>query len=103
VSVDRSQFEQVVLNVLRNAMESIGNDGRIDVTWRDQVLTIADSGAGIAEDARDELFTPFFTTKREGRGLGLTIVQEILGNHHLPFALQNRAGGGAEFTIQFPA
>jgi two-component system nitrogen regulation sensor histidine kinase NtrY len=101
VSVDRSQFEQVVLNVLRNAMESIGSDGRIDVAWRERVLTIADSGAGIAEDARDELFTPFFTTKREGRGLGLTIVQEILSNHHLPFALQNRAGGGAEFTIQF--
>jgi signal transduction histidine kinase len=103
VSVDRSQFEQVVLNVLRNAMESIGNDGRIDVIWRDQALTVADSGAGIAEEARDELFTPFFTTKREGRGLGLTIVQEILGNHHLPFSLQNRVGGGAEFTIQFPA
>ncbi len=102
-SVDRSQFEQVVLNVLRNAMESIGSDGRIDVTWRDRVLTVADSGAGIDDAARDELFTPFFTTKREGRGLGLTIVQEILTNHHLPFALQNRAGGGAEFTIQFPA
>jgi signal transduction histidine kinase len=102
-SVDRSQFEQVVLNVLRNAMESIGNDGRIDVAWRDRVLTVADSGAGIDDAARDELFTPFFTTKREGRGLGLTIVQEILTNHRLPFALQNRAGGGAEFTIQFPA
>lgn len=45
--------------------------------------------------------TPFFTTKREGRGLGLTIVQEILTNHHLPFSLQNRAGGGAEFRIDF--
>src|SRR5437763_15637245 len=77
----RSQFEQVVLNVLRNAMESIGSDGRIDIAWRDRVLTVADSGAGIADDARDELFTPFFTTKREGRGLGLTIVQEILSNH----------------------
>jgi signal transduction histidine kinase len=99
VSVDRSQFEQVVLNVLRNAMESIGSDGRIDVAWRDGVLSIADTGAGIADAARDELFTPFFTTKREGRGLGLTIVQEILSNHHLSFSLQNRAGGGAEFRI----
>jgi two-component system, NtrC family, nitrogen regulation sensor histidine kinase NtrY len=101
VRVDRSQIEQVVLNVLRNAIESIGRDGAIEVTWRDRVLTIADSGAGIDDASRDELFTPFFTTKREGRGLGLTIVQEILTNHHLPFTLQNRAGGGAEFRIDF--
>jgi two-component system, NtrC family, nitrogen regulation sensor histidine kinase NtrY len=103
VRVDRSQIEQVVLNVLRNSMESIERDGTIEISWRDRVLSIADSGRGIDEAARDELFTPFFTTKREGRGLGLTIVQEILANHHLPFALQNRAGGGAEFTIRFPA
>jgi two-component system, NtrC family, nitrogen regulation sensor histidine kinase NtrY len=101
VNVDRSQIEQVVLNVLRNAMESIGRDGAIDVTWRDRTLTIADTGAGIDPAARDELFTPFFTTKREGRGLGLTIVHEILSNHHHPFALQNREGGGAEFRIEF--
>jgi two-component system, NtrC family, nitrogen regulation sensor histidine kinase NtrY len=101
VRVDRSQIEQVVLNILRNAVESIDRDGAIELRWRDRVLSIADSGRGIDEQARDELFTPFFTTKREGRGLGLTIVQEILTNHHLPFALQNRAGGGAEFRIDF--
>ena len=100
VSVDRSQFEQVVLNVLRNAMESIGRDGAVEVHWRGGVLSVADSGAGIEESVRQSLFTPFFTTKREGRGLGLTIVQEILANHHLPFSLQNGAGGGAEFRIE---
>ena len=67
----------------------------------DGALTIADSGPGIDPAARDELFTPFFTTKREGRGLGLTIVQEILANHRLPFSLQNREGGGAEFRVSF--
>ena len=64
-------------------------------------LTIADTGRGIDPAARDELFTPFFTTKREGRGLGLTIVSEILNNHRLPFTLQNREGGGAEFRVTF--
>ena len=103
VRVDQSQFEQVIINVIRNAMESIGEDGEIAVAWRDGVLSIADSGRGIDPAARDELFTPFFTTKREGRGLGLTIVSEILTNHHLPFTLQNREGGGAEFRVTLSA
>jgi two-component system, NtrC family, nitrogen regulation sensor histidine kinase NtrY len=99
IRVDQSQFEQVIINVIRNAMESIGEDGEIAVSWREGVLSVADTGHGIDPAARDELFTPFFTTKREGRGLGLTIVSEILNNHHLPFTLQNRAGGGAEFRV----
>jgi len=101
VRADQSQIEQVIINVIRNAMESIGDDGEIAVTFRDGALSIADTGRGIDPAARDELFTPFFTTKREGRGLGLTIVSEILTNHHLPFLLQNREGGGAEFRVTF--
>lgn len=100
-SVDESQLEQVVLNVFRNALEAVGRDGAIEVTLRDGVLIVADTGPGITAPVRADLFTPFFTTKREGRGLGLTIVQEILANHALPFALENRAGGGAEFRITF--
>jgi two-component system nitrogen regulation sensor histidine kinase NtrY len=101
IRVDQSQFEQVIINVIRNAMESIGEDGEIAVTFRDNALSVADTGRGIDPAARDELFTPFFTTKREGRGLGLTIVSEILNNHRLPFTLQNREGGGAEFRVTF--
>jgi signal transduction histidine kinase len=101
IRVDQSQFEQVIINVIRNAMESIGEDGEIAVTFRDRALAVTDTGRGIDPAARDELFTPFFTTKREGRGLGLTIVSEILNNHRLPFSLQNREGGGAEFRVTF--
>ncbi|HEV7922178.1 MAG TPA: ATP-binding protein [Thermoanaerobaculia bacterium] len=101
--IDAHQFEQVLLNVLRNAAESIGREGVIAITLRPDGLVIADSGQGIAQDAQADLFTPFFTTKRDGRGLGLTIVQEILTNHALPFSLENRAGGGAEFRVGFHA
>jgi nitrogen fixation/metabolism regulation signal transduction histidine kinase len=101
IRVDQSQFEQVIINVIRNAMESIGEDGEIAVAFSDRALTVSDTGRGIDPAARDELFTPFFTTKREGRGLGLTIVSEILNNHRLPFTLQNREGGGAEFRVSF--
>jgi len=99
VYVDRHQFEQVILNILRNAIESIGNDGAIEVIQRDRTLSVLDSGPGIDESRRDGLFTPFFTTKRDGRGLGLTIVQEILKNHGAEFQLRNRQTGGAEFLI----
>jgi nitrogen fixation/metabolism regulation signal transduction histidine kinase len=101
VRVDQSQFEQVIINVIRNAMESIGESGEIAVLWHDRALSIADSGHGIVASEQAELFTPFFTTKREGRGLGLTIVSEILTNHHLPFTLTNREEGGAEFRVVF--
>jgi len=97
--IDESQFEQVLINILRNAAESIGHHGVIDITLLDGVLTIADSGAGIAEENAADLFTPFFTTKRDGRGLGLTIVQEILANHGFPYSLHNREAGGAEFRV----
>ena len=100
-NVDENQIEQVVLNVFHNAIDAVGREGTIVATLRNGALTVADSGPGIAEGIRSELFTPFFTTKREGRGLGLTIVQEILANHALPFSLTNREGGGAEFRIGF--
>jgi two-component system nitrogen regulation sensor histidine kinase NtrY len=97
--LDVNQLEQVVLNVFRNAIDAVGREGTIEVRFRDGVLTVADSGPGIAESVRSDLFTPFFTTKRDGRGLGLTIVQEILANHGFPFTLANREGGGAVFTL----
>jgi two-component system, NtrC family, nitrogen regulation sensor histidine kinase NtrY len=99
--VDVSQIEQVVLNIFRNALDAIGRDGAMQVSLHDGVLSVRDSGPGIAEAIRLELFTPFFTTKRDGRGLGLTIVHDILANHGFPFALTNRPEGGAEFAIEF--
>ena len=102
IDADRSQFEQVVLNILRNAEEAIGRDGEIGVTLRRGCLSVRDTGHGIPESVRTELFTPFFSTKRNGRGLGLVLVQEILTNHGFDFALENRAGGGAEFRITWP-
>jgi C4-dicarboxylate-specific signal transduction histidine kinase len=82
-------------------MEASGRDGEISVALRGGVLEVADSGPGIAPSVRAELFTPFFTTKRDGRGLGLTIVQEILANHALPFTLTNGEHGGGLFRIEF--
>jgi signal transduction histidine kinase len=100
-SVDASQFEQVVLNIVRNAIDAVDRDGEVAISLRDRTLLVADSGPGIDAAAAPELFTPFFSTKRNGRGLGLTIVQEILANHGFGFALRNRDACGAEFVVWF--
>jgi signal transduction histidine kinase len=105
VELDRNQIEQVLVNVLRNAMESIGENGRIGlrlaIDGDRPVLAVTDTGPGIPEDVRPLLFTPFFSTKRDGRGLGLTLVREILTAHDARFGLENREGGGAELWIRF--
>ena len=100
IELDRNQIEQVLMNVLKNAMESIGEDGRIALRLEPGALSIHDSGPGIPEDVRALLFTPFFSTKRNGRGLGLTLVQEILSAHGFTFSLGPGVGGGAEFRVK---
>lgn len=78
----------------------MGARGRIDVRlWRENgstQLAVRDSGPGIAPKARDRLFTPFFSTKRDGLGLGLTLVAEVLAQHRCTFDLRDAEGGGAE-------
>jgi nitrogen fixation/metabolism regulation signal transduction histidine kinase len=98
IDLDRNQFEQVLVNVLKNAMEAIGEEGKITLRLVHEngrpVLRIADTGPGIPEEIRPLLFTPFFSTKRDGRGLGLTLAQEILSQHGFDFGLENRVEGG---------
>jgi C4-dicarboxylate-specific signal transduction histidine kinase len=105
IDLDRNQIEQALVNVLKNAMEAIGEDGRIVLRLVHEagrpILRIADSGPGIPEEVRPLLFTPFFSTKRDGRGLGLTLIQEILTQHGFDFGLENRQGGGAELWVGF--
>ncbi len=104
IELDRNQIEQVLVNVLKNAQESIGEDGTITLRLGNEgrpFLSIEDSGPGIPEDVRALLFTPFFSTKRNGRGLGLTLVQEILSAHGFEFSLGAGEGGGAEFRVRF--
>jgi signal transduction histidine kinase len=99
ISADRAQLGQAVLNIIRNAVDAAGENGRISVMASARGLVVADNGPGIPDNVRADLFTPFFSTRHEGRGLGLTIVQEILTNHGFAYSLQNRPEGGAAFRI----
>jgi nitrogen fixation/metabolism regulation signal transduction histidine kinase len=107
VLLDRSQMEQALLNVLKNGLEAIGTDGRlvVRVSRVDGVTSIAieDSGPGLSAEVRAHLFTPFFSTKEGGQGIGLTMVQEILSGHGFPFALEGPPGGPTVFTVQLAA
>lgn len=103
--MDKSQMEQVIINIIKNAMEAIGTAGMITLkSGRDKLkyfLTIEDSGGGISEEVRRNLFTPFFSTKDFGQGIGLTLVQEILNRHHFDFSLEGKPGNPTCFTIYF--
>lgn len=105
VAMDRAQMEQALLNIVKNAVEAAGRDGHVVVraVRREQgrVLEVEDSGPGIAPDAQAQLFTPFFSTKDGGQGIGLTLVQEILANHRFGYALDGPPGGPTRFTILF--
>jgi signal transduction histidine kinase len=104
IALDRHQIEQVLVNVLRNALESIGERGSIALSLTREdgrpTLRVADSGAGIARDAEARLFVPFFSTKRDGRGLGLVLIREVVGQHGFGCGLANRPEGGAEFVLR---
>jgi len=104
VECDVQQMEQVLLNILKNSAEAIENDGRIIIQTQNQsqkCLTILDSGRGIPVEIQQHLFTPFFSTKKDGQGIGLTLIREILINHGFRFNLEITAEDLTAFQIDF--
>ncbi len=106
IAFDAVQLEQALMNVVKNAVEAVegAGEGEVAITAgrRDRrvALTVFDSGPGLDAAVQEQLFTPFYTTKNDGQGIGLTMVQEILLGHGFDFSLENRdEGGGAVFSI----
>jgi nitrogen fixation/metabolism regulation signal transduction histidine kinase len=105
VSLDPAQMEQVFINVCKNSLEAIGENGTITVRLgldRGRPFAVLrDNGGGIPPEIRDKLFTPFFTSKQDGQGIGLTMVQEILLAHGFDFSLETEPPGHTTFTVLF--
>lgn len=103
VDADEQQLEQALINIVKNAIEAIEQKGRIifSLDTRAKQLVITDTGNGIPADITDNLFSPFFSTKRDGQGIGLTLVREILINHGFEFSLKTIGAGNTAFTIKF--
>jgi len=105
IALDRSQMEQAFMNICKNAMEAIAESGTITIRLGKKqersFAVIEDTGAGISPEVRAQLFTPFFSTKANGQGLGLTLIQEILKQHQFEFSLESLPGGPTQFAIYF--
>jgi PAS domain S-box-containing protein len=111
ISIDVKQIKQVILNIVRNAMDAIGElederSGRIDIiTRRDGSygeITIRDNGKGMDLTTKAKLFDPFYTTKVSGTGLGLSVSYRIVRNHGGSIRVTSNAGEGTEFNIYLP-
>jgi signal transduction histidine kinase len=103
VQMDTSLFEQVLINIIKNAAESIGDEGQIIIRTSDSptMLEIGDTGKGISKDVEAKLFTPFFSTKPNGQGIGLIFIREVLMKHGLTFSLRTYPDGITRFRICF--
>jgi signal transduction histidine kinase len=114
VRVDPHQIEQVLINLIRNAAESIERDGTITLRVRTGtarltgrkcpvvMLEVSDTGRGIPPEVRKRMFDPFFTTKEEGTGLGLVIASRIIEKHNGTMLCRSESNRGTTFTIMLP-
>jgi signal transduction histidine kinase len=108
LAMDSELLDQALINLVRNAVEALrdtpagfitlsacrGPDSRV-------AISVADNGPGIAPDQREKVFVPFFTTKRHGSGIGLTLVRQIAAAHGASVDVSQTAGGGATVRLRF--
>jgi two-component system, NtrC family, sensor histidine kinase HydH len=107
---DAQQLKQVFINIILNALDAMGNGGKlaihvtgVELEGRDAVcVKIADTGGGIPLEALNSIFTPFYTTKESGTGLGLPIANRIITNHGGKIQVTNTPGQGVEFRVILP-
>jgi CheY-like chemotaxis protein len=126
IQADRTQIQQVIMNLVTNASEAIGaRPGRIRLrTWLNQLdpetldqrlagqslrpgpfvtLAVGDDGSGMGPEVLERIFDPFFTTKATGHGLGLSAIRGILSTHHAGIEVDSAPGAGTTVTLHFPA
>jgi C4-dicarboxylate-specific signal transduction histidine kinase len=109
IRADPRQAEQVLINLLRNAVDALSGTASPRIELRglrteqgSVVVQVADNGAGIAAEHLDNIFVPFFTTKRNGTGVGLTISRQLMHANRGVISVRSAPGEGAVFTLKFP-
>lgn len=101
--IDTVLMEQVLINLVQNSVESIGNGGEVTISVEESPpgFTVADNGKGIDKETQQNLFIPFFSTKADSRGLGLMLVSDVLHKHHCNFSLRTDSDGLTRFSVSF--
>jgi two-component system NtrC family sensor kinase len=111
IQVDKDQIKQVFLNILLNAVQATPENGEITIVTRSFAkspgetflqIEVKDTGPGIPAQELELIFTPFFTTKTQGSGLGLSITHQIVEEHHGYIEVDSQVGSGTSFTINLP-
>ena len=107
VMADRDQIRQVLHNLIGNAVDAMPEGGRLSVTMRsetdDIVVEISDTGCGMSEETRKRMFTPYFTTKETGTGLGMAITAQIIEEHSGEISVDSAEGVGTTVTVKLKA
>ncbi len=108
-TADAHMLEQVVLNLINNAVQAMSSANSlkeltIDSSANDKsiIITVSDSGPGISEEIRDKIFDPFYTTKTDGSGIGLSLCRRIITDHKGSIRIESNRWGGANFIIELP-
>lgn len=107
LNADRNQIEQVMINLIKNAWEasSVREEPKVDVEitvneYQKPIIIISDNGYGIPDELLDKIFIPFFTTKKDGSGIGLSICRQIINAHGGTISVHSEADSGSRFTIK---
>ncbi|MCY7855410.1 ATP-binding protein [Bacillus sonorensis] len=106
INGDENQIKQVFINLIKNGIEAMPDGGKITISSEQEgdfvKISIKDEGGGISQDDLDKLGEPFFSTKKEGTGLGLTICLNIIGAHNGEMKIDSKLGEGSTFHILLP-
>ena len=111
IAVNAAQIEDAILNLIVNAIESIEKSGSVNVRLSrrrngsqhdEAVITVTDTGCGIAGENRQRIFEPFFTTKPDGTGIGLAVVKQTASAFNGRISFQSRVGCGSIFELSLP-
>jgi len=108
LNADPKMIEQILINILQNASHALAETERPQI-WLSArlnrrgrtIIEIADNGSGIEPEVMQKIFVPFYTTKREGSGVGLALTRQIMIAHNGAVTVQDREGGGTVFALIF--
>jgi signal transduction histidine kinase len=108
ISADKNMVEQVVINLLKNAIQSFEDQTEKQISLKAYlteksrpVISIRDNGTGIDPEALEKIFIPFYTTKKTGSGIGLSLSRQIMRQHQGTLTVKSTVGKGTEFLMKF--